>query len=141
MSKPKQSAVKHATPRKRLTSERALKLRPSDSEEPKEATAQSEEPKGKDAEEVRKGRGKTKRLPGMEDAEIEELEDAAREYANVRDDRMQLTEQEVEMKQTLLTLMKKHKKETYRHDGVGIRIVHENEKVKVRLIKDKDDED
>ena len=83
-------------------------------------------------------RGKTTRLPGMEDAEIEELEDAAREYANVRDDRISLTREESSMKETLLGLMKKHKKEKYVHDGVEVKLVHEEETVKVRIIKDKE---
>src|SRR5689334_6127836 len=38
------------------------------------------------------------RLPGMEDAAIEELEDSAKRYAQIRDKRMALTEQEVDMK-------------------------------------------
>lgn len=85
-----------------------------------------------------KKRGKTSRLPGMEDPEIEELEDAAREYANIRDDRMKLTTAEVDTKGTLLVLMKKHKKETYNHDGVEVKITHEKENVKVRIKKEKD---
>ena len=88
--------------------------------------------------ETNKKRGKNKRLPGMEDAEIEDLEDAAREYANVRDDRMNLTREESSMKEKLLALMKKHKKEKYLHDGVEIKLVHEEETVKVRIIKEKD---
>ena len=79
---------------------------------------------------------KQKRLPGMEDPAIEELEDAAKEYAGLRDHRMRLTEQESAMKESLLGLMKKHSKETYRHDGVEIRIVHEEETVKVKLIEE-----
>jgi hypothetical protein len=85
-----------------------------------------------------KKRGKTSRLPGMEDPEIEELEDAAREYANIRDDRMKLTTAEVDTKGTLLALMKKHKKETYNHDGIEVKITHEKESVKVRIKKEKD---
>ena len=88
--------------------------------------------------EANKKRGKTSRLPTMEDSEIEELEDAAREYANVRDDRMNLTREESSMKEQLLALMKKHKKEKYLHDGVEVKLVHEEETVKVRIIKDKD---
>lgn len=86
----------------------------------------------------RKTRGKTPRLPGIEDPEIEELEDAAREYANLRDDRVHLLNSEVEMKETLLKLMKKHGKEKYIHDGVEIRIAHEKETIKVKIKKDEE---
>ena len=88
--------------------------------------------------EANKKRGKTKRLPGMEDSEIEELEDAAKEYANIRDDRMNLTREESSLKETLLELMKKNKKEIYRHDGVKVKVVHEEETIKVKILKEKD---
>jgi len=87
-----------------------------------------------------KRRGKTGRLPGLEDPAIEELEDTARDYANLRDDRMHLTTKEVEAKETLLGLMKKHKKETYNHDGIEVKITHEKESVKVRIKKEKDED-
>lgn len=83
-------------------------------------------------------RGKTERLPGMQDAAIEDLEDAAREYANTRDDRMALLEAEVQLKEQLLDLMKKNKKEFYKRDGVEVRLVHEKESVKVKVIKKED---
>jgi hypothetical protein len=51
---------------------------------------------------------------------------------------MNLLEQEVAMKDTLLALMKKHHKAKYKHDGVEVRIVTEEETVKVRIIKEKD---
>ena len=73
------------------------------------------------------------RLPGMEDASIEELEEAARRYAQIRDRRMALTEQEVDCKDLLLTLMKRHGKKEYRHRGIEIRVVAEQEKVKVKI--------
>ena len=88
--------------------------------------------------ETNKKKRKNPRLPGMEDAEIEELEDAAREYANLRDDRMNLLNSEVEMKEKLLDLMKRHKKEKYVHDGVEIKITHEKETIKVKIKKDED---
>lgn len=89
--------------------------------------------------EANKKRGKTKRLPGLEDSEIEELEDSAREYANLRDDRMNLLKQEVAMKDSLLALMKKHSKRLYKHDGVEVKIVHEEETVRVKILKEKED--
>jgi hypothetical protein len=76
------------------------------------------------------------RLPGMEDAAIEELEDAAKRYAVVRDKRMALTDQEVDMKELLLTLMTRHGKKEYRHHGIEIKVVPEGAKVKVRIEED-----
>jgi hypothetical protein len=84
-------------------------------------------------------RGKTARLPGMEDPAIEELENAAREYAGTRDDRMHLLETEIELKGKLLDLMKKNNKELYKRDGIEIRLVHEKESVKVKVKKDEVD--
>jgi len=83
-------------------------------------------------------RGKTKRLPGMEDAVIDELEDAAREYANVRDERMELTKSETAEKEKLLGLMKKHDKKIYRHEDIEIKVVPEGETVKVRILKERE---
>jgi hypothetical protein len=91
--------------------------------------------------EANKRKEKTGRLPGMEDAEIEELEDAARDYADIRDKRMKLTTSEVETKSTLLAIMKRHKKETYNHDGIEVKITHEKESVKVRIKKNKDEDE
>ncbi len=82
-------------------------------------------------------RGKTGRLPGMEDAEIEELEDQARTYVSARDERMACTETEVEEKTSLLGLMKKYDRKSYRHGEVEIKVVAEEETVKVRIIKEK----
>ncbi len=49
---------------------------------------------------------------------------------------MELTESEVSLKTNLLAMMKKHGKETYRRDGIEIKIVHEEETVKVRVKKE-----
>lgn len=80
-----------------------------------------------------------KSLEGMEDREIKELQDAAISYAEIRDERMALNKQEVELKTQLLTLMKKHKKETYVYNGVEVNIVHEEETVKVKVKKQDED--
>jgi hypothetical protein len=80
-------------------------------------------------------RPRQQRIPGTEDAKIDALEDAAQDYAAKRDQRMQLTIQESDLKMTLLRLMKENKKETYRRDGVEINIVHEEETVRVRIGK------
>lgn len=76
------------------------------------------------------------RLPGMEDASIEELETAAKRYAVIRDKRMALTDQEVDQKDLLLTLMHRHGKKEYRHRGIFIKIVPEGEKVRVKIEED-----
>lgn len=78
------------------------------------------------------------RLPQMEDPAIEELEDKAEEYADIRDQRMELTPIESKLNDELLTLMKKHGKTTYKHAGIDCKIVVESEKVRVKIKKDKD---
>jgi len=80
---------------------------------------------------------KQKRLPEMEDPAIEEIEDAALQYASVRDRRMALTDKEVEAKDFLLAQMKKHDKlKYYRHTKKGVidvQRVPEGEKLKVKI--------
>jgi len=79
-------------------------------------------------------------LPGMEDRQISELHDKALQYAEIRDERMRLNGEEVELKTELLGLMKKHKKETYKYNGVEINIVHEEESIRVRVRQKEADE-
>ncbi len=79
-----------------------------------------------------------KNLPGMEDTQITEIEDLALAYAGVRDDRMQALKTEVELKQKLLTAMKKAGKQVYRRHNVEVSIVHEEETVKVK-VKEKEE--
>lgn len=82
-----------------------------------------------------------KRLPGMADAKLEALHNAALDYAEVRDKRQELTKEEVALKGTLLTLMHKHKKDHYEYNGVTIDLVTEEETVRVRVKKAKTDDD
>jgi len=158
--KPAKKSPKKSTPRKKSTQKPAPAQEPeidvtqeateaSESEDEEQVEVNVPPPKrtGKrgvgpapDEPEKLASRGKQNRLPGMEDAEIEELEDAAKDYASLRDDRMHLLSKEVEMKDNLLALMKKHGKLTYTHDGVEVRIVHENEKVKVKIKKEKEED-
>ena len=72
-------------------------------------------------------------LPGMEDAAIEVLEEKALQYADVRDSRISLSQQEGELKGELLTLMKAQKREHYEHGNIVIDVVHEKENVKVKV--------
>ena len=124
MPKAAKKSGKPHTARKRLTSERALKLRP---QEPLDAEK-------KEPEETKKPR--QARLPQMEDPAIEELEGAAEDYAEIRDKRQALTVDEVRLKKELLGLMHSHQKTTYNHGGVSIKVIVESEKVKVRIKKD-----
>lgn len=82
---------------------------------------------------------KQARLPQMDDPQIEELESLAESYAEVRDQRLALTPQEKKLKDDLLAAMKRNKKETYKRDGIEVRVVHEEETVKVKITKDKDE--
>lgn len=86
-------------------------------------------------------KGRQKRLPGMADAKLEALHNAALDYAEVRDKRQELTKEEVALKGTLLTLMHKHKKDHYEYNGVTIDLVTEEETVRVRVKKAKADDD
>lgn len=88
-----------------------------------------------------KKKARQKRLPGMADAKLEALHNAALDYAEVRDKRQELTKEEVNLKGTLLTLMHKHKKDHYEYNGVTIDLVTEQETVKVRIAKAKVDSD
>ena len=81
----------------------------------------------------------TKRLPGLEDAKIEALQTAAVEYAKIRDKRQKLTTEEVELKGSLLKLMKKHKRDHYEFEGVSIDVITEEETVKVKIRKPEED--
>lgn len=45
------------------------------------------------------------------------------------------------MKQSLLNTMKRHEKMHYKHNGLEITVVHESEKVRVKLHKEAEDDD
>src|SRR5215467_146131 len=77
-------------------------------------------------------RAKPQRLPGVDGA-IPELDNAAHDYAALRDERMALTEQEVTLKATVLKLMHKHGKTVYQHGAVTITLVPEDKTVKVKV--------
>lgn len=80
------------------------------------------------------------RLPGMNDAKISSLHNAALDYVEIRDQRQELTTQEVELKGRLIKLMHDNGKETYDYNGVHIELVHEDETVKVRIKRQKEDD-
>jgi len=78
------------------------------------------------------------RLPEMEDAAIEALEVLAESYASIRDQRQELTTEEVRLKNELLDAMHKENKTSYVHSGVEIRVIVEKEKVRVRIKREEE---
>jgi hypothetical protein len=81
---------------------------------------------------------KQKRLPGMEDEKLDELHSLAEDYVVIRDQRIALNKEEKPLKDQLLAAMHSHSKTHYHHNGLTIDVVHESEKVKVKLHKDGD---
>jgi hypothetical protein len=77
-------------------------------------------------------------LPGFEDKHLKDLEEAAYSYAKIRDKRVSLLRQEVDMKELLLTLMKRHDKKLYRVEELEIKVVPTEETVKVKILEDDD---
>jgi hypothetical protein len=62
-------------------------------------------------------RKKQQALPGMERKRIEELDSAAETYVEARDERMKLTEREVEARQALVTAMQRHNLTVYKDES------------------------
>lgn len=79
-----------------------------------------------------------KRLPGMEDERLDELHGLAENYVEVRDRRIALNKEEKPLKDGLLAAMHAHGKTHYHHNGLLIDVIHESEKVRVKLHKDGD---
>jgi hypothetical protein len=73
----------------------------------------------------------------MQDEVLEDIQAAALEYVEHRDERMKALKDEVELKQRLLGLMKRHRKTEYIHDGIEVRVETEEETVKVKVKKPK----
>lgn len=78
-------------------------------------------------------------LPGMENRGIPELEEAAIEYATIRDERIKLNEREAALKKRVREIMHAHNKTRYEHATVEISIEPPDgeEKIKVRVKKAK----
>lgn len=76
-----------------------------------------------------------KALPGMANRRIAVLENAALKYAEVRDERMDLTKQETAAKQRVKQLMHAQKIDHYARANIEISLepVREDEKVIVRV--------
>lgn len=82
-------------------------------------------------------------IPGTERVRIKSIDDAAEEYVNVRDKRMEWTEKEVAAKQQLTDLMHKHAEKigrdaegglTYRYDDMQVILKPTEEVLKVKHI-------
>jgi hypothetical protein len=76
---------------------------------------------------------KQSELPIQMPGRIEELHMAALNYVAVRDQRMELTEEEVAAKAVVLELMQKHQEMTYNVEGVEITRILGEEKIKVKV--------
>jgi len=72
-------------------------------------------------------------IPGIGDAKIAAIENAALDYAELRDKRQELTTQEVELKTNLITLLKKKGITEYKRNGISVILTVEKEKVTVRV--------
>jgi len=103
--------------------------------------AKRTQPKSKSKPKPPKRQPRAQALPGLEDHAIRALDTAATEYAEIRDQRMELTRQESPLKDRLLKLMKKHGREKYRHNGVTIEVVTTEETVRVKIAKPGDELD
>jgi|SRR5262245_4309806 len=83
---------------------------------------------------------RSRRLPGLENHGIEELEGLAESYADLRDQRMELTNQEHAAKGEILKAMRRHNKTAYSHAGIAITVIAGEDDVKVRVRKGGEDE-
>lgn len=101
--------------------------------------AKSAKAKAKKA--TKRAKPRTPALPGMEDHAIRPLESVARRYAEIRDERQELTREEVALKASAKTLMHKHGKTVYKHGGVSIRLIPGEEGIKVKVSKPGEDDD
>ena len=88
-------------------------------------------------------RSKAQNLPGMEDKVIQGLEDAAAEYADIRDQRIALNTSEAQLKKRVRGLMHQHKKTRYARNGIEIELTPPDgeEGVRVRVKKAQADGD
>ncbi len=72
-------------------------------------------------------------LPGVGDTKIAAIENAALDYAEIRDQRQELTKQEVDLKKKLLDLMHAKEITEYKRNGISVKVILEQENVKVRV--------
>jgi hypothetical protein len=75
------------------------------------------------------------------DAAIKPLESLAKRYREIRDERITLTSEEVELKAKTLAMMHKYHKAVYRRDGIEIRIEPGEESIKVKVHREDEPSD
>lgn len=80
-----------------------------------------------------KGIPRQEGLPGVSDEKIAAIENAALDYAEIRDQRQELTTQEVDLKGKLLDLMHANYLTEYKRGNISVTIKMEEETVKVRV--------
>jgi hypothetical protein len=80
-------------------------------------------------------RPKEQRLPGT-DGGIPELETLSYEYAAIRDQRMALLKQEVDLKTKILSEMHKNSLMVYKYQDLQLEIIPGEEKIKVVVEKE-----
>jgi hypothetical protein len=83
---------------------------------------------------------KQKRLPGTEDPQIQELEDAATEYSDTSGEIRKSREELKEIDTRLATLMKKAGKTSYNHNGVTLKLKKGKDKVSVKVKRHEEEE-
>jgi hypothetical protein len=77
-------------------------------------------------------------LPGVGDVKIAAIENAALDYAEIRDERQELTTKEVDLKKKLLDLMHAKGLKDYKRNGISVKVQVEEETVKVRVRPEED---
>jgi hypothetical protein len=77
-------------------------------------------------------------LPGVIDGKIASIESLALDYVELRDERMAIGKQEIELKESLIAAMHKAGKTEYKRAGISVKLIVEEEGVKVR-VKDEDE--
>ena len=87
--------------------------------------------------ELKKQGRRPKQQDLIEDREITGLSKLAEKYADIRDQRQELTAEEVKLKESVREVMHKHGKKTYKFGNVEITLEDEpaQEKVVVRVVK------
>lgn len=73
----------------------------------------------------------------IEDARIKQLDDIGAAYADIRDQRIALNQEEHSLKQTALDLMHRHGKVIYRHEAIEIVVQAGDESIRVKVLKPK----
>lgn len=71
--------------------------------------------------------------PLIEDVRIAELDKVGYRYAEIRDARIELNRQELQLKELAKKLMHKHGKTVYRHDTIVIELTPGEEEIKVKV--------